>query len=164
MSEDLECIGLISLSGWTQQLRLLLTIHKSCPSLKTKGWGWGSLPGEATRRQDASPCPAPSLLTTAADAGARFAELGQLAAPLRATEGAGRPLPEKLLAGYQPGFVPLAPRWAFFYSGRSRSSPASGVASLPSFLAFIHCTAPRILLPAGPPRAGEHRYARQGLH
>lgn len=35
---------------------------------------------------------------------------------------------------------------------------------MPAFLAFIHCTAPRILLPAGPPRAGEHRYARQGLH
>ena len=68
--------------------------------------------------------------------------------------GAGRPLPEKLLAGYQPGFVPLAPRWAFFHSGRTRNSPASRVASLPSFLAFIHCTAPRILLPPCWPTQG----------
>ena len=70
------------------------------------------------------------------------------------TEGAGRPLPEKLLAGYQPGFVPIAPRWAFFHSGRSRNSPASRVASLPSFLAFIHCTAPRTLLPPCWPTQG----------
>ena len=96
----------MSLSGWTQQLRLSVTIHKCYPSRKNKRLGVG----EFTRRSNSETghlprAPPPhswQQLPTPALAFLNSANWLRRCGPERR---GGRPLPEKLLAGYQPEFA-----------------------------------------------------------
>ena len=143
----------------------MVTTHKCYPSRKTNGCGAGGVHREKIQR-DKAPLPgsAPSLLPIAADAGARFPELGQLAAPLRARrKGRGGRCQRSHLLVTNSALSRLHLVGHSATGSRCRNSPASRVESLPSFLAFTHCTARRVPLRSSRPRAGEHRYAHRRL-